>query len=73
MTNPNWGGARPGAGRKAKGDKRQTFSFSLPPSLIIRLDAAIESMPPKESGKQPTRSQALEQILEAYIRGDSNS
>lgn len=73
MRNANWGGARPGSGRKTKGDKRQTFSFSLPPSLVQRLDEGIESMPVTESGKSLTRSQALEQIIESYLRGDSNS
>lgn len=37
---PNWGGARPGGGRKPTGRKVKTSAFALPPELVEALDAA---------------------------------
>ncbi|MNT96092.1 hypothetical protein D3C72_2380980 [compost metagenome] len=58
MTDSGWGGARPGAGRPLKDDeKRKTYSFSLLPTCMDRLEKVTK-------GKGLSKSQALERLLQ---------
>ena len=58
MTDTGWGGARQGAGRPLTGDeKRKTFSFSVLPACMDRLERAAKD-------KGLSKSQALERLLQ---------
>ena len=46
MAGVNWGGSRPGAGRKAKGDKRVVLSCRVAPATRTKLQGIA-----KETGE----------------------
>lgn len=57
---PNWGGARPGGGRKPTGRKVKTYALVLPPDLVAAIDAAAA-----EQGA--SRSRVVADILRAHF------
>jgi hypothetical protein len=61
----DWGGARPGAGRKRgplieEGERAQVVSFTLAPQLVEKLTKLS-----KETGK--SRSKLVEEILQQHL------